>query len=232
MSGATIVSNINKNVSIINATQRTLITLINGTNINNYRFYCNSTDICKIGCQSEYACSTMELYCYGTCYVACGVIKSIDCPTILFGRYSNWDTDAPSPSPTFIPSNDPTNMPSHSVSPTAVPTDVPSDPTNNPIFIIIKSTTESPSNMPTDLVSPTSTTGTDYITSKIINDTKHASINITDNTQSVETTIVAKATTTLSVTGEDVANTGSNERGVSIVIRAVVAHIIVMIVYV
>ena len=114
----------------MNVTERTLIALINGTNVNEYSFYCNSSDICKIGCQSEFACSTMNLYCYGTCYVACGVLKDIDCPVLLSGSYSDWTTDSPTPSPTFIPSIQPTNMPS--VDPTSTPTDVPTEPTNSP----------------------------------------------------------------------------------------------------
>ena len=242
----------------VNATKRTLIALINGTNVNEYSFYCNLTDICKIGCQSEYACSTMELYCYGTCYVACGVAKSIDCPIILSGSYSDWATDAPSPSPTFIPSTQPTNMPS--IDPTGMPTTAPTGPTNNPT----DGPTESPVVETTPGVTTTNAGGgtpsatTATTTEETATSTETETTTSMTDTESVETTISVTTATTTTVTGGPVtsvtsvtsvtegivstffpyplttvgnsgSNTSSDNSGIGIIIGAVVAGIVIII---
>ena len=72
----------------------TFIAWISGTNDDTYNIYCNSTDICKIDCQSSSACTKLYLHCFGTCYVDCDEENGIDCP--FAGDYLDWDpTEAP-----------------------------------------------------------------------------------------------------------------------------------------
>ena len=72
----------------------TFIAWISGTNDDIYNIYCNSTDICKIDCQSSSACTKLYLHCFGTCYVDCDEENGIDCP--FAGDYLDWDpTEAP-----------------------------------------------------------------------------------------------------------------------------------------
>ena len=97
---------------------------INGTNFEDYHITCSRKDTCRIKCLSDDACTKMNLYCYGTCFVLCNEINggNIACPVAKYGSYSIFETDAPS----YIPSNLP------SVAPTVNPTSVPTVPTFNP----------------------------------------------------------------------------------------------------
>ena len=98
----------------------TFIAWINGTNYDIYHIYCNSTDICKIGCQSSSACTKLYLHCFGTCYVDCDEENGIDCP--FFGVYLDWVAPSPTTIPTGIPSTDPSTV---STTTSAVPTVIP-----------------------------------------------------------------------------------------------------------
>lgn len=48
-----------------------ILSQANGIMIVYISIYCNETDICKIGCQSQNACTKLFLYCFGTCLVDC-----------------------------------------------------------------------------------------------------------------------------------------------------------------
>ena len=48
-----------------------LLVSINGTNDNSFMIHCNKSDICKINCVSNHACTHLQLYCYGVCLVDC-----------------------------------------------------------------------------------------------------------------------------------------------------------------
>ena len=85
MSGATVISQVGNG--------NTFTAYINGTNDDFYDIYCNSTDICKIACQSSFSCSTLRLYCSGSCFVSCDEDKGIECP--FSGNYSEWITNSP-----------------------------------------------------------------------------------------------------------------------------------------
>ena len=111
-----------------NGANNELFIYINGTNFNSNltnSIYCNSSDICKISCQSQYACSTFEIYCYGQCQIDCDFQNNgTECPNIIVGNYSEWTTYTPTFMPTLIPTVIPT------VTPTLMPTAIPSeDPT-------------------------------------------------------------------------------------------------------
>ena len=75
---------------------------IYGSNTNSYTVTCNSNDICKIGCFESTACSNMNLYCSGTCYVDCSLGG---CPNLQSGSYSGWMYTTGTPSQ--IPSSPP-----------------------------------------------------------------------------------------------------------------------------
>ena len=117
---------------------------INGTNSNSYDVYCNSSDTCKIDCLSTDACTNMNLYCYGTCKVACDS-RGTNCPISASGGYVEWYTDPPTNNPTRIPTIEPG---SPSLSPSQNPSEATSDPTSIP--------TSEPNNDPT-VEPPTST---------------------------------------------------------------------------
>ena len=89
----------------------TLIIYINGTNDDRYDIYCNETDICKIECESNHACTELVLHCdshQSQCLVSCDEENEIHCPRN--GSYSEWIiTTIP---PTAIPSTIPTKIPS------------------------------------------------------------------------------------------------------------------------
>ena len=57
--------------------------VINQTSSNEYNIYCNSSDICKIECQTS-GCEELCLYCFGTCTVICDEDYGIDCPSCGF----------------------------------------------------------------------------------------------------------------------------------------------------
>ena len=73
----------NSNISIItdsnddnkynnNNNNRTMTVLLYGSN-DKLTIYCSYGDICRIGCFSEDACLTVDIYCNGTCLVDCDV---------------------------------------------------------------------------------------------------------------------------------------------------------------
>ena len=142
--------------TIFTETEGTFKLFMNGTNSDALRVYCNSTDICKIDCQSSHACSRMQLYCFGTCFVDCDALNGIDCPTTFVGVYSPWTTNSPSTIPTTIPSYIPSSYPSEqpsdrsTVNPTIFPT---FKPTNIPSDIPTVDPTSSPTFKPTDIPS-------------------------------------------------------------------------------
>ena len=70
-----------------------LIVRINGTSSDVFRIYCNITDVCRIDCQSQTACSLMYLYCFGQCFVKCGAINDVECPFAMYGNYSSWQNN-------------------------------------------------------------------------------------------------------------------------------------------
>ena len=109
--------------TIVTQTQGTFKLYVNGTNSSPLYVYCNETDICKIDCQSSNACTTMYLYCFGTCFVDCDESNGIDCP--FSGFYSRWTTNSPTIIPTAIPSNNPSYIPSNN--PSFIPSNNPSD---------------------------------------------------------------------------------------------------------
>ena len=85
--------------------------------------YCNSTDRCKIKCESTNACSHMNLHCFGLCFVDCNNNSNetseipIKCPNMIIGDMLDYDTLSPTYSPTVAPTETP------SISPTQSPTD-------------------------------------------------------------------------------------------------------------
>ena len=113
----------------------TFIAYINGSHNESYNIYCNSSDICKIDCQSSLSCSKLYLHCFGTCYVDCDQDNGIYCPNVTVGSYLDWDTSSPTAIPSYVPSRYPTSLPTYtpSTNPTSNPSTIPSnDPTNNP----------------------------------------------------------------------------------------------------
>ena len=151
LGSTTIISEIDKDIFGID---RTLNVAINGNYTYPINIYCNATDICQIECQSTQACSTMNVYCDGCCFVNCDASNDIECPS-LFGNYFNWtysnfsftDQDyslCPTLSPTNLPTQKPTSSPTlptnyPTVIPTAMPTGFPTSmpsniPTKNPSY--------------------------------------------------------------------------------------------------
>ena len=98
---------------------------IAGINQEYYDVYCGSGDICTICCQSSESCTTMILYCFGTCYVDCDGVDR-DCPTLASGSFNvtnctdNYDInsnacDDPISQPSLLPATLPCNH-THSIS--------------------------------------------------------------------------------------------------------------------
>ena len=84
-----------------------------------FYIYCNLGDICQIRCHKNNSCTTLNLYCYGTCLVDCKGSLDNTCLNLMDGNYSQWITTTP----TFIPTNptyNPTYIPTYS--PTHIPT--------------------------------------------------------------------------------------------------------------
>ena len=75
LSGAYIISNIS-NINNINNGEFKLS--VNGTIDDSWEIECSSNDVCYIDCRSTNACSMLELYCFGTCFVICDDIDDID----------------------------------------------------------------------------------------------------------------------------------------------------------
>ena len=114
---------------------------IEGTQKSSFFIYCNTTDICKIWCLSQYACSNLTLICpNNNCFAKCDIdeyIKNngmlndtftyntsyIDCPKS--GNWSYLSTDSPSSIPTDVPSYIPT------ANPTRIPTINPTTANDN-----------------------------------------------------------------------------------------------------
>ena len=127
----------------------TFIAYINGSHNESYNIYCNSSDICKIDCQSSLSCSKLYLHCFGTCYVDCDQDNGISCPNATVGSYLDWIT----PSPTTISSHVPSRYPT-SINPTRIPSRVPTDvPTRNPSVIPTEIPSKIPSRIPSKIPS-------------------------------------------------------------------------------
>ena len=80
-----------------------------------FYIYCNLGDICKIRCHQNNSCTTLNLYCYGTCLVDCkGVVSVVSgtCFDLMYGNYSQWITISPTFTPTY-PTFYPTFYPTH-----------------------------------------------------------------------------------------------------------------------
>ena len=118
MSASTVISQVENG--------NTFTAYINGTNDNFYDIYCNSTDICRIACESSSACSTLRLYCFGSCFVSCNQDNGIDCP--YSGVYSQWITSSPTSIPSIQPSVITTD--NSSTAPVAISTTHPSHMTS------------------------------------------------------------------------------------------------------
>ena len=137
-----------------------------------YDVYCEREDRCIIDCQSQTACTNMNLWCFGLCYVICGNSTEInsDCPIVLNGTIIRGDTFSPtvmpSYNPTVYPTNNPTiptNVPSFdpttipTINPTILPSHYPSEPsqnpTNNPTIVPTTQPTNNPSIDPTNVPS-------------------------------------------------------------------------------
>ena len=90
----------------------TFTAYINGTNNYSYDIYCNSTDICKIACESSSACSKLQLHCFGSCFVLCDQDNGIDCPLSNNShQWSEWIISTPSTIPSDVPSVIPSTVP-------------------------------------------------------------------------------------------------------------------------
>ena len=119
---------------------KTLTVRVNGTNDDTWELYCNASHTCKIDCQSSGACSTLFLYCFGTCLVSCNEGNGIDCP--YFGIYSEWTTQPPTDYPTKQPNLIPSSNSSMPTIITTIPTAQPS----------MKPTSSNPTVLPTDVI--------------------------------------------------------------------------------
>ena len=59
--------------------------------VNPTEIYCNETDTCVIECLSKAICSSVDLYCFGICYVDCDSDNNIACPTVVSGTvFCEW----------------------------------------------------------------------------------------------------------------------------------------------
>ena len=66
---------------------------INGTNERQYQINCQVNNICVIRCLSGQACTKLELYCAGKCYVECDIHGGdIDCP-VNYGYTYTYSVD-------------------------------------------------------------------------------------------------------------------------------------------
>ena len=97
------------NGTLINVLNKTLTIRLNSDITVSSNIYCNQTDICQIDCQSDYSCSSLNLYCYGICNVKCNqVTDTIYCPNVIVGNFSYWGTAPPTYFPTVSPTPYPT----------------------------------------------------------------------------------------------------------------------------
>ena len=151
---------------------------IYGDNNESFSLTCTGSDDCYIGCYSENACTNMELYCTGDCFIDCGGNYNYNCPIVASGTYTKWHTDPPTTIPTTIPTNQPT------VIPTGPPTSPSDSPTNQPTIIPTRDPTN-PSRSPTDLPTSIPTNNpTQNPTNKPVSDT--STVPTTVPTQSPE----------------------------------------------
>ena len=215
MNNATVISQVeNGNI---------FIAYINGTNDNLYDIYCNSTDICKIACESSYACSTLRLHCFGLCFVSCDQDNGVDCP--LSGVYTEWITS----SPTFIPSHVP-------IQPSTIPTENPStNPSNDPRVEPTDTPSNNASGMPSAHVIPSSiepTTRPSKTPSTNSHPTNDPSIYSNGETTRELTTTstdeINKGTTTIETIENDTTDDGSIK---SLLNQAIIVGVICIIVF-
>lgn len=161
LSGATIFSEtgILNNSEITSSSNATFKLFLNGTSTNEFTLYCNESDICQIECQSDEACTYLQLYCFGRCLVSCGVY-GINCPVLMYGNFTQTLDETLSPSsvpttiPSVIPSQNPTAIPT--VIPTTYPTQIPTNlPSTMPTTMPSALPSQIPSSMPSE--NPTNT---------------------------------------------------------------------------
>lgn len=140
-----------------------MILEINGTTSDTFKLYCNSSNLCKIDCQSPNACSKLDLYCIGECFVRCdnstGTLTA--CPNVIVGNWTEWVTI----SPTTYPTNNPTDT----FNPTSQPSTMP---------IYLTSTITSTTTTTTKTIATTSSTSSTSATMNTnINNTADSTIN-------------------------------------------------------
>ena len=142
----------------------TMIIEINATNSASFSVICSTNDTCKIKCYSDNACTNLNLYCDGICYIDCDALNGIDCPSVT-GNYYFGSGPTPMPSqlpstiPSAIPSTDPTELPSKN--PSKLPTGEPSTllPSESPSFDPTQTPSHLPSPIPTQMPSKRITQG-------------------------------------------------------------------------
>lgn len=130
-----------------------------GTNTIESNVYCNDSNICKIECLSNDACSNLRLYCIGQCFVDCDEDAGISCPLSVSGNYSIWTITEPTSEPSFEPSIHPTETTNHpSLIPSSIPSNIPSSepsiiPSGGPSIIPSRSPSMNPSSQPSHIPS-------------------------------------------------------------------------------
>ena len=198
LSGTTIISN----VAGTGSSDNTLFVEIYGTMDELFNVYCNSSDVCKIDCQSSEACSKMYLHCFGTCYVRCNDLNGIDCP--VYGVYSYWTTL----NPTNIPSQEPTNFPTlfpTTNNPTVEPSEIPTSlPTSIPTVL----PTNNPTNYPTSM--PSAATTSTAVTTTITTDTTTQTSLTMPTIMTTVTTQMAQSTASTEFDGTRGGNNNNN----------------------
>ena len=97
---ATIVSGIDPN-----ADDTTVRIEINGNIQGVCNIYCDQDNTCRVDCQTDDACTSLYLHCFGTCYLRCDKSGGINCP-LVEGPHIDWTYDI-TESPTEYPSEFP-----------------------------------------------------------------------------------------------------------------------------
>lgn len=137
MKGSTIVSELDRDES--------MVLFINGSNYDTYRLLCNKSNVCIIHCQSEEACTFLEVECSGTCYADCQE-GYIACPN---GEFELWATVSPSLIPTPIATFPMTTIGSISTTNSRTSTSAPTFDTPSPTYALTPAPTIVPIAPPT-----------------------------------------------------------------------------------
>ena len=170
---------------------------VSGTNTASYDIYCNTSDICKIGCLSIDACALMRLHCFGTyARVILIVMKVLDFQTFLvvsgmFGKqmtrqkclqmchplnqllHPNCQSAKPSFDPSVLPSNFPTETPSNKPTTATLPTIIATNfPTELPTIISTNNPTNNATNDALYETTQSSSILTRNINNSIVNSTE------------------------------------------------------------